>query len=186
MLASVALPGSSRPIARSDYMMGKLAKNDVEWVNSYNNRRMRRANVEWLSKVDFSHAITLNINRRISVAVAEQLFKRFCYEVDRYKFGKREVSKLTSESRFFAVASIEHPNTNIHLHVAANLTGWLTERVSPTDVRELHKIWGGCTMGAGSIEIKEIHDRRGWLFYMTKECFYRPLDLIFASDFHPK
>lgn len=102
-----------------------------------------------------------------------------------YKFGTKNVRTLPSADRFSAVATIEHPDSNIHIHVAANLGSWLPKPVSDIDLHEFHKMWGRCTRGSGDVEFVDAYDVPGWLFYMTKEFYKRPMDLMFASDFHP-
>jgi hypothetical protein len=153
--------------------------------NGYTPRRLRSAFIDWQTAGDWTHAITLNINRQVSIKTATKMFGQFCHRVDRYRFDRKSISGIHSAARFSAVAAIEHPDSNIHIHVAAKLSGWLPGPLSSVDERELRKMWGSCTKGSGSIEIKEAYDVRGWLSYMTKEFSNWPMNVIFSSDFHP-
>lgn len=165
--------------------MGNLRNQADPLVNPYNNRRMRREHVNWLASQGLSHAITLNINRNVTAANAKKMFKLFCRKMDQYRFERSNVRNIPSQHRFSAVATIEHRNSNIHLHVAAKLSGWLTEQVSNTDVHEFHRIWGQCTRGGGTLHFEPALDVKGWLFYISKEFNCRQFEWMFSADFHP-
>ena len=105
--------------------MGKLAKNDAEWVNPYNKGRMRHEVIEWISGKEWSHAATFAINRQVPPHTVVSMLKVFCLEMDRYKFGTKHVSGIPSHERLQAFVTIEHPHSNIHMHAVMNLTDWL-------------------------------------------------------------
>lgn len=109
----------------------------------------------------------------------------FCQRVDQYRFQRRDVTKLPSEDRFSAVAIIEHPESNIHVHLAAKLDGWLHAPLSDSDKRYFEKMWKQCTKGSGTLYFEETYDPKGWLFYITKGFHNQPMHWMMASDFHP-
>lgn len=153
--------------------------------NVYSPRRLRSAFVDWQSAGEWSHAITLNINRPVSVFRARSMVGLFCSRMDRYRFGVKNVRALPSAERFSAVAIIEHPDTNIHVHMAARLDSWLQAPVTDKDVRNFEKMWQQCTRGSGKLYFEQAFDPKGWLFYMTKGLHNDSMDWMFASDFHP-
>lgn len=158
---------------------------DTSPVISYAPRRLRSAFVDWQSAGGWSHAITLNINRQVSVRRATSMISLFCQRMDQYRFGRRDVTKLPSEDRFSAVAIIEHPESNIHVHMAAKLDSWLRAPLCDSDKRQFEKMWKQCTRGSGTLYFDETYDPKGWLFYITKGFHNQPMNWMLASDFHP-
>ena len=158
---------------------------DTSPVISYAPRRLRSAFVDWQSAGGWSHAITLNINRQVSVRRATSMISLFCQRMDQYRFGRRDVTKLPSEDRFSAVAIIEHPESNIHVHMAAKLDSWLRAPLCDSDKRQFEKMWKQCTRGSGTLYFDETYDPKGWLFYITKGFYNQPMNWMLASDFHP-
>lgn len=164
--------------------MGKLAKNDAAWVDPYNSRRMRRSVIDWISGEEWSHAVTFAINRQVPPHTAVSMFKVFCLEMDRYKFGTKHVSGIPSLERLQAFVTIEHPHSNIHMHAVVNLADWLLRPVTKTDEHEFNKIWKKCTWGCGDLLIEELRNVRGWIGYMTKEFYHPSTDWMLASLYH--
>ena len=159
---------------------------DTNWTNIYTPIRIRAAFVDWQSAGGWSHAITLNINRRgVSVRGAKSMISLFCRRVDQYRFKRRDVNKILSDDRFSAVALIEHPESNIHVHMAAKLDSWLEAPLSDTDKLHFEELWRQCTRGSGTLFFKEISNPRGWLTYITKD-FHKTMSWMLASDFHPR
>lgn len=148
---------------------------------------MRSELIDWLSQPQFTHALTLNINRQqtASLPTARRLFSAFCLEVDRWRTGKRRPHRLPTCMRFEAVAFAEHLDTNLHLHVAANFhpRHWGGRRFTDEDGRTLATLWRRVTKGSGTSEIASTRDG-GWARYITKE-WYRPgHDYMHSADFH--
>lgn len=159
---------------------------DTNWTNIYTPLRLRAAFVDWQSAGGWSHAITLNINRRgVTVRRAKSMISLFCRRVDQYRFHRRDVNKIPSDDRFSAVALIEHPESNIHVHMAAKLDSWLEAPVSDWDKQQFEKIWRQCTRGSGTLHFEDTLNPRGWLTYITKD-FHKSMDWMMASDFHPR
>lgn len=159
---------------------------DTNWTAIYTSVRIRAAFVDWQSGGGWSHAITLNINRRgVSVRGAKSMISLFCRRMDQYRFKRRDVSKIPSDDRFSAVALIEHPESNIHVHMAAKLDSWLEAPVSDSDKRQFEKIWRQCTRGSGTLHFEDTFYPKGWLTYITKD-FHKSMSWMLASDFHPR
>lgn len=152
-----------------------------------NRARQREAIIKWLSQPQYTHAITLNLNKGdASLGYARRSFGLFCHGVDRLMTGKRRVERLPSCLRFEAVAFSEHLETNLHLHVIANFhrRSWGGRPFTANHEASVCDIWREASNGLGTCHIKPAHDA-GWARYITKE-WYRPNhDFIHSWDFHP-
>ena len=184
MLASLELPVSVPLVSRLEAMMNNLVRQADPLVNPYNYRRMRREVIEWISSEEWSHAATFAINRVVPPHTVVSMFKVFCLEMDRYKFGRKHVSDIATNERLQAFVTIEHPHSNIHMHAVLNLTDWLQRPVTKTDEHEFNKIWKKCTWGCGDLLIKELKNVRGWIEYITKEFSEPATDWMMASLYH--
>ena len=163
----------------------RSASNVTTLPSAFTRRRMRGELVRWLSREGCSHALSLVTNRSLTIPKLTTMFGDFCLELDRACFGKKNVGALPSADRLFAVAFIEHPNTNIHLHALLRLDGWWQTR-SPVGVDDrIGLIWGSITGGAGSTVLRAIEDE-GWGWYSTKEADVRNGDYLLSSDYHPR
>ncbi|MDN4631961.1 hypothetical protein QCD71_10585 [Sphingomonas sp. PsM26] len=150
--------------------------------------RQRTAIVDWISEMECSHAVTLNVNRSVSMDNIRKMFGQFCKRVDEYRFGRTHVPRIISIFRFTAIAFVEHPNSNIHLHVAARLDRkWLGYAFGPREERALDYAWRNIVQGSGSTCIKEMGSKgpaAGWGRYATKD--YRSgAEYFHSHDFHP-
>ena len=153
--------------------------------NFTQNIRVKKALVDWQSQEDLSHDMTFAFNRPVSVARATKIFGQFCMEIDRLKFRRHDVTRLPRETRFKAIAFIEHPETNIHIHAAAKLTGWWPQELTQGDFDIFAILWRECTLGSGDLLCRELVNRRGWLEYSTKDFVKNGGVYILSSDFHP-
>jgi hypothetical protein len=151
----------------------------------YQNLRLKRPMIEWCTGCAYSHAVTFAFNRSLTVSNASKIFGQFCLELDRYRFGRQNISGEHSLDRFQAHAFIEHIDTNIHIHAAANLDPWLTTPFDNIHEAHLQKIWKKATRGSGDLKIDPIDDLRGWAYYMSKEWRFCEQRLILPADFHP-
>jgi hypothetical protein len=77
---------------------------------------LRDTFANWLVSFDVDWFITLNFNRPISIEGARHQFKEWLGRVDRSLLGPKWHRKPSSE-RTFAVATIENPDRNTHLHL---------------------------------------------------------------------
>lgn len=151
----------------------------------YLRTRIRSGLVEWLQSGQFSHAITLNFNRGdFPLNSQERLFKIFCMEMDRLKKGGGKVHRLPTQERFHAIALPEKPQSNAHLHVAADLA-FADERImTDRDIDQaVGRIWKKLTRGSGSSRTVRIRDG-GWAWYMTKEAVRHDNVYFIAATYH--
>lgn len=147
--------------------------------------KVKNALVDWQSQEDWSHDMTFAFNRPVAVERAKKIFGQYCMEMDRLKFRRHDVTRLRSEERFKAIAFIEHPETNIHIHAAAKLTGWWPQELTQRDIDIFAMLWRDCTQGSGDLLCRELVNRRGWLQYSTKDFVRNGGVYILSSDFHP-
>lgn len=147
--------------------------------------KVKKALVDWQSQEDLSHDMTFAFNRPVSVARATKIFGQFCMEIDRLKFRRHDVTRLPREARFKAIAFIEHPETNIHIHAAAKLTGWWPQELTQSDLDIFAMLWRECTWGSGDLLCRELVNCRGWLEYSTKNFVKNGGVYILSSHFHP-
>ena len=149
------------------------------------NIKIKKALVDWQSQEDWSHDMTFAFNRPVSVDRATKIFGHFCMEIDRLKFKRHDVTGLPSAARFKAVGFIEHPETNIHIHAAAKLTGWWPQELTQGDFDIFAILWRECTRGSGDLLCRKLSTCRGWLEYSTKDFVKNGGTYILSSDFHP-
>jgi hypothetical protein len=151
-------------------------------INTY---KLRGALCDWIEKQSFTHAITLNTDRELSLAKIERIFGTFCHQLDRFTLG-RKARVLSPELRLRAIAFPENLSTNAHLHVAADLSQTFGRLKGNADqmAQTIRCAWLRSTHGSGSIDMCDYRDR-GWGFYMTKG-FDRPdAPMFLSSQFHP-
>ena len=144
-------------------------------------RAQRFALLDWAAKDNYSHAITLNTDRELTLPRVKDICSTFLHEIDRKMLGRRP-DRADSHCRVRAILFPENLATNAHLHGAMDLQQALRKVGSYSALDEmLEKLWRKATRGAGSISLKEDFDR-GWFTYCTKR-----FDGTFflAADFHP-
>jgi hypothetical protein len=146
----------------------------------------REALVEWMSRPEYTHAITLMPNRGdISFDLLRRMFGRFCREVDQYMLGVRNVQMHYSVERLNMIMLPEKLDVNPHLHGVADFSRcfWQFRLDKPWE-DELPAIWKGCTRSAGEMKI-ERRKGAGFGWYSTKEALRRDHDFCHSWDFHP-
>lgn len=147
-------------------------------------KQMREQLIVWMEQQGCSHALTLNVNRQLSPPKLKKLFGRFCLELDRMRYQRKNVNGIRPRFRLFAIAFVEHESTNIHLHVAVRIDGWW-DTTRPADLSaKIELIWRGVTGGSGTTMLREIRDR-GWGYYITKGADLRSGQYFLANDYHP-
>lgn len=147
---------------------------------------LRKGLALWIGAPEFSHAITLNVNRNeISLRTLQRMFGRWCYLIDQMMSGQKRVSKKPTQSRFNAIAMPEHLLSNGHLHVAADFRReFWGKGLNPERLIKLHGFWEDITSGSGNMHI-QLNASKGWGYYITKEYYRHGHDYILAADFHP-
>lgn len=162
-----------------------LAKHNTIWVmyNPNLKRRERAAIMDWAANDNYTHSITLNSDRDLSLARIKDICSTFCHQFDKQVHGKRNMRSLPVNLRMRGIFFPENLSTNAHLHGAVDLSaamqvvgnGWRLEQ-------EVRRAWKKATRGAGSVDLKPELDS-GWLSYCTKRGHE---DHFFAADFHPQ
>jgi hypothetical protein len=85
-----------------------------------NQQAVKDACVEFINRKKFHFCITLDFNNPASYWLARECFKNWLARIDSHAFGRRW-STIKSSRRTFAVAGLEHPWSNSHLHVSLRL-----------------------------------------------------------------
>jgi hypothetical protein len=142
----------------------------------------------WLVSFDVDWFITLNFNRPISIEGARHQFKEWLGRVDRSLLGPKWHRKPSSE-RTFAVATIENPDRNTHLHLLLKFPSKAAE-LSRSEILTKTKMcdhWKKLEVG-GQLFSEPINEMVGLAGYVTKQFTRRghlESCLIFSNEFHP-
>jgi hypothetical protein len=158
--------------ANTDYSMSRV--------------RIRAETIEWLSRREFSHAITLAPNRKdMEPELLRRMLGAFCCEVDKFMLDTRNPASRYSYERLRLVAMPEKLDSNPHLHCVANFTRafWQHQLDKPWE-EELPKIWKRVTRESGSIVI-DVNSSERVASYITKEMLRPDHDFHFSWEFHP-
>jgi hypothetical protein len=140
---------------------------------------------QWIEHDDYTHAVTLNADREMSIARIESVFSTFCKRFDQAVLGLRNVLPVPASHRLRAVAFPEHLSTNAHLHCLMDLA-LATSRLSDAEVSKLvRSAWLKSNRGAGSVCIDQL-TRPGFEVYASKGFLSTGGVYFFASDFHPR
>lgn len=136
--------------------------------------RYRKAVVQMI--VDFrpNVFITLAFNRDTNLEAARAKLTEFHKRLDKSVFGRNWWRRAESRSAYIAV--VEHPDSNLHLHIALRL---------PPDrffvvLGCAAKIWGKL-VPSGSVAVSETYDVPRLAEYMTKEMFPPSTDRLLFS-----
>jgi hypothetical protein len=71
----------------------------------------RRARLRaWIESIEPTHALTLVVNRPMSVRNLKSAFGHFCIDLDRMNLGHLAAEKRMPVDRFQALMFIEHPD----------------------------------------------------------------------------
>lgn len=150
--------------------------------STHQRRRERASIVEWVANDNYTHAITLNTDRELSLTRFKDICSTFCHELDRKVWGKRNMRRCPIELRMRGIFFPENLATNAHLHGGVDLSAAM--RVFGNDWRmaqEIRRAWLTATKGAGSVDIK-LNPDAGWFAYCTKRS---DGTYFLAADFHP-
>src|SRR5690606_32762345 len=123
-------------------------------MHTFSVYRLRRELGGWIDQDGYTHALTLNTDRELSLTRIETIFGTFCHKVDKAALG-RNAQRMPADQRFRAIAFPEHLNTNAHLHVAADLSQVIAkfEGVGRPLDESLRQLWLQSTRGSGSIDV---------------------------------
>lgn len=131
-------------------------------------RRTRASIVNWVANDNYTHAITLNTDRELSLRRLQVIFSTFCHQFDKRVHRTRNMKRFPLDLRLRAIVFPENLATNAHLHGFADFTPALAVLGNEWRLKEEVMVsWLGSTRGAGSIELKPNPDQ-GWGEYSTK------------------
>jgi hypothetical protein len=151
----------------------------------YQQRLRKSAWKRLIKERRFNLAVTLAFNREGNPEIAKRTFGTFLALFDGHYLG-RSWSKQPASERTMAVASIEHPETNIHLHVLMRVPRVARSRSLHRIEKRIGKCWRKVAP-SGTCDCQYVYDLEGIASYQLKD-FTRPghEDLvILSSDFHP-
>ncbi|MEO1969553.1 MAG: hypothetical protein ABGW87_12680 [Sphingomonadaceae bacterium] len=152
-------------------------------VTQYQRRCERNALIDWSARDGYTHAITLNTDRELSLSRLKDICGTFCHLFDKRVHGIRNMGRFPIELRLRAILFPENLLTNAHLHGFADFAAALDVLRSELQLEEVVRgAWLTATRGAGSIYMEPEPDS-GWARYATKK-YDRTFFL--AADFHPQ
>lgn len=115
-------------------------------------RTIREGIFELIASQPFTHCITLNSDRELSLPRLRGIFGTFCVKIDRQIHVRDHVRNLPIGDRLNAIAFPEHLATNAHLHVLANLAPLEARHPQPQALTEcIRRCWLQSSRGAGSV-----------------------------------
>jgi hypothetical protein len=130
--------------------------------------------------------LTLNFNYPTNGGAARHKWASWLARVDKEMLG-HHWQGTPSEQRTFAIAVVENPYTNLHLHVLLRLPAAGTNFVASEVSVIFAKRWQQLAKG-GSCDVQAIRNSSGAVRYMTKQ-LHRPNHselVMISTEFHSK
>lgn len=151
---------------------------------AFTRKRVRRELIAWAQEKGCSHALTLVTNRSLTISRLQKMFGQLCLELDRVQLRRKNVRNALPDDRLFAIAFVEHPESNIHLHVLLRLTDWW--QVAPMDevAKCINTLWRRIVGESASSHLVSDADP-GWGWYSSKDADVLSGDYFLSSDYHP-
>ena len=118
--------------------------------------------IRWITSFEPDLFVTFAINHAISMDQAQKLFEDFHLRLDAKLVGRAMMRRPDQRTDY--IATIEKPDTNLHIHALFRMTAEQKARfgeVAPVIWAKLAK--------AGNIDIKPVHYAEGAARYITKE-----------------
>lgn len=118
--------------------------------------------IRWMTDSDPDLFITFAFNRMISMDEAQTTFEKFHGHLDRKLVGRAFLRRPDERTSY--IATIEKPDTNIHIHALFKMT----------DIQKLRfcmiadGLWAKLVKG-GNLDIQAVHCAEGVAGYITKE-----------------
>lgn len=152
-------------------------------TNTHQKRRERSALIHWAGNDNYTHAITLNTDRDLTLPRIKDICSTFCHQFDKKVHGIRNTRLFPIALRMRGVFFPENLSTNAHLHGAVDLSASIHVLGNECRLEQaIRCAWLKATRGAGSVALKREPDA-GWFAYCTKRGYD---DGFFASEFHPQ
>lgn len=128
-----------------------------------NQREKYRAEcVRWITQFEPDLFVTFVFNRWISTDEAQRTFEEFHGRLDRKLLGRSFIERPDERTDYRA--TIEKPDTNIHIHALFKMTAEQKLRFCV----EAPAIWTKL-VEAGNLDIKPVYFSEGAARYVTKE-----------------
>jgi len=148
-------------------------------------KRIRAGLIDFMSSQPFTHALTLNTDRQLSISQLKGIFGTFCAKIDRATHGIKRVTNIPRNERLNAFVVPEHLSTNAHLHGMADLARLRAvcrdeAELDPT----LYRLWRQSTRGAGSVHVTSLYSM-DFGDYSLKDAWSTDVTYFLAADFHP-
>jgi len=147
-------------------------------------KQLAQAYSGWLSNQAVDLFVTLNFNRERNLNGAKHQYGHWLARIDRKYLGRRWCRR--GDQRTFAIAIIENPETNIHLHALVRLPQRACHMPYPEQAELLRGFWSEL-QPAGSSDVQQIDYLPPLAGYICKQLHWRGhLDncIIMSSEFH--
>ncbi|MEG8018785.1 hypothetical protein [Sphingomonas sp. LR55] len=118
--------------------------------------------VRWMTDFNPDLFVTFVFNRGIGMDEAQVALEKFHGHLDRKLIGRAFLRR--PEKRTNYIATIEKPDTNIHIHALFKMTGIQKLRFCLI----ADGIWESMVKG-GNLDIQAVHNAEGVADYITKE-----------------
>lgn len=146
-------------------------------------RRERSTIVNWAANDNYTHAITLNTDRELTLSRIKDICSTFCHQFDKRVHGRRNMRRFPLDLRMRGIFFPENLLANAHLHGAVDLSAAMRTIGNDWLLKEaVRQSWLMATRGAGSVEMVSEPDA-GWFGYCTKRGHE---DFFLAAEFHPE
>ncbi len=124
--------------------------------------RYREECIRWMTNFKPDLFVTFVFNRGIGMDEAQATLERFHGHLDRKLIGRAFLRR--PKKRTIYIATIEKPDTNIHIHALFKMTGMQKLRFCLI----ADGIWEEMAKG-GNLDIQAVHGAEGVANYITKE-----------------
>lgn len=118
--------------------------------------------IRWMTEFEPDLFVTFAFNRWVSMDEAQRTFEEFHHRLDMKLVGRAALRRPNERTVY--IATIEKPETNIHVHALFKMTAEQKARfgeIAPAIWTKLVK--------AGNLDIKAVHYAEGAARYITKE-----------------
>ena len=117
--------------------------------------------VRWMTEFDPDLFVTFAFNRWVSMDEAQRTFEEFQQRIDRKLLGRSFIAR--PDERIAYIATIEKPDTNIHIHALFRMTQEQKARFAEIAPGIWKKL-----VEAGNLDIQPVHHAEGAARYVTK------------------
>lgn len=118
--------------------------------------------IRWMTEFGPDLFVTFVFNRSISMDEAQAMFEKFHGHLDRKLVGRAFLRRPNERTQY--IATVEKPDTNIHIHALFKMT--VVQKLRFCLISSC--IWEGLAKG-GNLDIQAVHGAEGVANYITKE-----------------